>query len=483
MILRNARLGDTLVDVRIVDGTIVELGAIDEPGTDVDGRWLLPGLWDQHAHFGQWAMHRQRVDLSGAASAVEAARTVAAAQRPPAGVALVGGGFRAALWPDEPTAALLDAAVRDVTVGDAAVGDGTLSDFPVVLISADLHSCWLNSAALNRFGFAGSGGLLREDDCFAVVRALDDIPTSVLDGWVRDAGRAAAARGLVGVVDLEMSWTFDDWVRRRAGGFDSLRVRAGVYPQFLDRAIADGLHTGDQLGDLLEVGPFKIITDGSLNTRTAYCVDEYPGMPGYRGMLTVQPDELSRWLRRATDAGLVSAVHAIGDRANTLALDAFEAIGCRGRIEHAQLLSTADLPRFAELGVAASVQPEHAMDDRDVADAHWGGRTHRAFVLRSLLDAGAELLLGSDAPVAPLDPWVTIAAAVGRDRGGEPWHPEQRISFDEALAASVQSSVRVGEPADLVLVDRDPWAADSTQLREMPVAATLLAGRFTHTAL
>ena len=142
-------------------------------------------------------------------------------------------------------------------------------------------------------------------------------------------------------------------------------------------------------------------------------------------------------LRRATAAGLDCAVHAIGDRANTLALDAFAATGARGRVEHAQLLGPADLARFAELGLVASVQPEHAVDDRDVADRYWAGRTHRAFAYRSLLDAGAELVLGSDAPVAPLDPWITLAAAVHRSADGRPsWHPEQEIPLDVALAAS-----------------------------------------------
>ena len=201
-------------------------------------------------------------------------------------------------------------------------------------------------------------------------------------------------------------------------------------------------------------------------------------------MLTIPPAELMSLLELAVGVGFEVAVHAIGDEANSLALDAFAATGAVGSIEHAQLLAERDVPRFAALGVVASVQPEHAMDDRDVADHHWHGRTGRSFVLRSLLDAGARLALGSDAPVAPLDPWVSIAAAVGRARDGrEPWHPEQSITFVEALDASTRSTVSVGQPADLVLTDIDPYSADPELLRSMPVAATLLAGRFTHNAL
>lgn len=464
MILRNARVGDAVVDLRVVDGVIAELGPIDEPGLDLEGRWVVPGLWDQHVHFSQWAMSRQRVDVSAAGSAAEAAALIAAADRPPADVVLVGIGFRDALWSDVPTRELIDSAVSDV---------------PVVLISGDLHSCWLNSLAANRFGVSQT--LLVEEECFAVVRALDDVPEHVLDGWVSDAGRAAAARGVVGIVDLEMTWNVDNWLRRMRVGFDSLRVRFGVYPQYLDRALAAGYRTGLGLAELLEVGVFKIITDGSLNTRTAYCIDPYPGMGEYRGLLTVEPHALVDWMRRAD--GFVPAVHAIGDDANHLALDAFEQLGVGGRIEHAQLLSADDFARFAALGVAASVQPEHAMDDRDVADRYWAGRTGRSFALASLHRAGATLLLGSDAPVAPLDPWVTMAAAVGRSRGREPWHPEQRISAEVALAASVETRVEVGAVADLAVVELDPLEASEGQLRGMPVAATLLAGRVTHSRL
>ncbi|MET0726492.1 MAG: amidohydrolase family protein, partial [Leifsonia sp.] len=224
----------------------------------------------------------------------------------------------------------------------------------------------------------------------------------------------------------------------------------------------------------------------SLNTRTAYCFDPYPGLTGDEayGLLTVPPDALVPLLQTARDAGLRPAVHAIGDQANTLALDAFETLGVGGSIEHAQLLGGTDVSRFAALGVTASVQPEHAMDDRDVADRYWAGRTDRAFVLRSLLDSGAVLALGSDAPVAPLDPWVGIAAAVGRTRDGRaPWHPEQAITVQEAVAASARTSVAVGEPADLAILDADPLQATMDELRTLPVAATLLGGRFTHTVL
>ncbi len=266
-------------------------------------------------------------------------------------------------------------------------------------------------------------------------------------------------------------------------------MSAAVYPSRLDAAIKRGLRTGDEVGadgSLVQVGPLKLFTDGSLNTRTALCRDPYPGLEGTDGAHGIEetaPDELVRLMRHAAAHGIEPAVHAIGDRANTVALDAFEAVRCRGRIEHAQLLSPQDLPRFAQLGVTAGVQPRHATDDRDVADRHWAGRTERAFAYGDLLAAGARLEFGSDAPVSPLDPWLAIASAVSRTDDERPaWHPEQRLSVPDALVAAARGHrlIRVGDPADLVVVDVDPLDADPDTLRAMPVHATMTNGRWTH---
>jgi predicted amidohydrolase YtcJ len=151
-------------------------------------------------------------------------------------------------------------------------------------------------------------------------------------------------------------------------------------------------------------------------------------------------------------------------------------------VEHAQLLDGADLARFAAAGVSASVQPAHIVTDHRVADRYWPGRTSRAFAYRSLLDAGVALVLGSDAPVSPLDPWLTMAAAVVRAQDGEPpWHPEQALTVREALMASMAagSGVRTGQMADLVVVDEDPLACDGAALAAMAVAGTMVSGRWT----
>jgi predicted amidohydrolase YtcJ len=480
---------------------------------DLDGRFVIPGLWDNHVHFTQWALLSSRVDVSPAVSAVDVVgrltSVVGGAGAHETESPLIAFGVRDGLWPD--TAAL-----------NAALLDTVSATRPVVLISADIHGCWLNSAALSHYGLAGHPtGRLREDECFEFMRRLDDVPDEVGDALVAEAGRAAARLGVVGFVDFEMRDNLADWRRRIAHGFRSQRVSFGIYTDQLERSIAAGLRTGDivpDTGGLLTVGPFKIITDGSLNTRTAYCFDEYEGLEGHdhsRGLLTVTPDALLTVLERATDAGLTPAVHAIGDQANASALDVFERLGASAgarsgapadsdsqasaggaadrlpalvgaRIEHAQLVAAADFERFARLGIAASVQPEHAMDDRDIADRYWNGRTDRAFAFESLRASGAALLLGSDAPVAPLDPWQTMAAAVGRSRDGRSaWHPEQSLSAQTALTASTNgfASIGVGMPADLAVVERDPLAGSPDDLRGMPVSATFLAGRATHLTL
>jgi predicted amidohydrolase YtcJ len=490
ILLRRARLADhgSTQDVLITAGRVTEVGSIKASGDvsdviDLDGRFVLPGLWDRHVHFDQWAQARARLDVSGAETAAAAARIVAesvATHPPPPGTSVIGFGFRAALWPVPPTREVLDEAC---------------SDIPVVLISADLHSAWLNNAGLRRFGHAGDAtGLLRDDAAMRVIGESTDAGDDVMDAWCKTAAQAAAARGVVGIVDMEKPWSLAAWTRRMAGGQHPIRVASAVWSERLDDAIAQSLRTGQVIADtdgLLTVGPFKVISDGSLNTRTAYCHDAYMTSDSGGdtcGVLLVGPDELSALMRRATSAGLICAVHAIGDAANAEALQAFAQTGARGSVEHAQLLDDADVQRFAQLHVIASVQPEHLLDDRDVTDRYWADRSARAFPFRSLLDAGATLTFGSDAPVAPLDPWVAIAAAVHRSRDGRPpWHPEQEITIREALSASMPPDrrtlvLRAGDPADLIVLDRDPFSADPAALRTMPVAATMLDGAWTHRA-
>lgn len=474
IVLRNGRIGvgGRAGDLVIEDGKVISAGGrADLPGAQVvqlDGATVLPGLWDSHVHSGQWALARRRIDLSAARSARETADLAAKAAVERPGELVSGYGFRDALWPDTPHKDLLTA------------------DEPMVLVSNDLHAAWLSPPALALVGLGDHPtGVLRERECFEVMTRLPAATQAQLDRWCIEAAQAAAARGVVGILDFEFADNVTDWLRRAETGNVAVRVACSVPAARLDDAIQRNLRTGDLVpgaGGLLEVGPVKLFLDGSLNTRTAYCADPYPA-DGGTGVLAMSPAELASVMRRAAANGLHPAVHAIGDLANAIALAAFESVGCPGRIEHAQLIGDADLARFARPGLVASVQPAHCPDDRDIADKLWRGRTGRAFPYGRLLAAGAVLEFGSDAPVAQLDPWDGIAAAVTRTDDERPaWHPEQAMSLADALAATSRgrTTVAEGSAADLVIVAEDPVPTDAAALRAMPVLGTLLAGHWTY---
>ncbi len=488
LLIRRARLVSltasaptTPVDLRVVAGRVAEIAPrlARSPGeevVDVEGRWVMPGLWDHHVHMLQWAQLLVRLDTSGTsgpAAVLDLVRSRLATE--PGDAPVVGFGHRIATWPEQPTTAALDAVA---------------GDRPVVLISGDAHHGWLSSAALRMLGLTPRDGIVHEAEWFEAYARLSARPDILAQGESAIAGavQRAAALGVVGVTDFEFGGAYADWPARLARGIGDLRVRAATYAEGLDEVIRGGRRTGDPLEDsgLVRMGPLKIISDGSLSTRTAYCCQPYLG-PGATdhpyGVLNTPPDELRALLTRAHAAGLEIAVHAIGDAAVASALDGFAATGARGSIEHSQLMAADDIPRMARLGLVASVQPAHLIDDRDVAEVCWADRTERCFPLRAMTDAGIRLVFGSDAPVSPLDPWLEIATAVrrsGDERG--PWHPEQRLTVTEALAASTdgQGTVAVGARADLVVLDVDPRRAAEERV---PVAATLLAGRFTHWAL
>jgi predicted amidohydrolase YtcJ len=220
------------------------------------------------------------------------------------------------------------------------------------------------------------------------------------------------------------------------------------------------------------------------------------------GVEITSREELEEIVRRGAERGWPVAVHAIGDQANRNALDAFEATrdawepkGLRQRIEHAQCLAAEDLPRFAELGVACSVQFSHAPSDRDLADRLWAERLDGTYAFRSLLDSGAVVANGSDAPVEELDPLAGIAAGVLRTIDERPpWRPEEALTVEQALHATCvapawlarderrRGTLVPGHFADLVVLDRDPLAVEPEELRQLRVVATMVGGRWVHNA-
>lgn len=213
------------------------------------------------------------------------------------------------------------------------------------------------------------------------------------------------------IVDLDMAHNIPSWTRRVQKGATSLRIRCGMYDPHLSDATTLGLRSGDVVPNtrgLVTVGPYKIITDGSLGSQTACCHHAYPNDPTNFGLFAYEVPTLREMLKKAIDGGFQLAVHAIGDKANALTLATLAFLPSPplpgSTIEHAQLLDFADIPLFKKLGLVASVQPVHMIDDKELCDQFWPGRTERSFPFHSLVEAGVELRLGSDAPVAPLDP-------------------------------------------------------------------------------
>jgi predicted amidohydrolase YtcJ len=486
-VLRNCRIVELGVgpgwagpaDVVIEQGMVQNIGhGLERPlgieEYDADGRWLVPGLWDHHVHLAQWTARGQRLDLAGTESpehVVAVVRDHLARNPGP----LVGVGHRLGLWTTEPTVAMLDAIAPDS---------------PVVLIAGDGHHAWLNSRALEPLGLPPRAGVVAENEWYEAYTRIDVVmEPDVSPAAFRRTLDRAAALGITGIVDLERGQTAADWEPRDS----PIRVRVATYADGLDAAIAAGLRTGDVLPgspERITMGPLKIISDGSLNTRTAWCCEEYADGSGC-GAPNQTSAELAGLLDLAHSRGLEVATHAIGDRALREALVAYDVTGAAGSIEHAQLVRREAVPTMARLGLRASVQPAHLLDDRDVTEAIWPDRAERCFAFRWMLDEGVELALGSDAPVSPLDPWLAIAAAVHRSADSRPaWHPEQALTPREALAASVdgQGSVHAGMPADLVLLDADPLvqlgdtAETAAALRRMPVSLTLVGGEVAFSA-
>ncbi|HEY6962054.1 MAG TPA: amidohydrolase family protein [Gaiellaceae bacterium] len=455
---------------------------------DLGGRVVVPGFSDAHVHFPTWALAQHEVSLDGCASLDEALARLRGAAPGPGGW-IRGYGWRSGDWQPvrEPTRQDLD-----------AITGGT----PTALIAKDYHSLWLNSAALALAGgdLEVHGGVVERDEHGEPTGVLreeaawrfKDRYMIVSDDDYLEAMRAgvklANSRGVTSVHDKD-GWlgALRLWSKLEERGQLTLRVWQSIPADAVDHAAAVGLRSG--IGSpFLRVGYLKVFMDGTLGSRTAWMLDG-------SGVQITSGDELAEIVRRGAEVGFPVAVHAIGDRANREALDAFEQtreqwqpLGLRHRIEHCQLLAPEDLPRFAALGVACSVQFTHAPSDRDLADRFWAGRTDGAYAFRSLLASGAVVANGSDAPIEELDPLAGIRAGVRRTIDErDAWHPEQTLTVDQAFHATCvapawlarderrRGTLVPGHVADLVVLDRDPWDDLDAQ-----VVATMVGGRWVH---
>ncbi|HKP17502.1 MAG TPA: amidohydrolase [Gaiellaceae bacterium] len=474
---------------RVAGGVGTHETALASPDVvDLGGRCVLPGFNDAHVHFPTWAVAQRQVRLEGADSLAEALACVReAVAAVPTGRWLRGQGWRSADWGEEPSKETLDAVTGSV---------------PTALLAKDYHSLWLNSAALalaNGDLQVPGGvvevdargeptGVLREESAWRFKeRYVETTDEEYLEA-MRAGLRVAAARGVTAFHDKD-GWLPSIprlWQRLEDEGALCLRVWQSLPHDRLD-ALAD-LGLGAGLGsDRLRLGYLKVFMDGTLGSQTALLLEG-------SGVEITGREELADIVRRGAAAGWPVAVHAIGDRANRNALDALEEtrpewaqLGLRHRIEHAQCLALSDVPRFAALGIAASVQFSHAPSDRDLAERFWPDRLEGAYAYRSLWDSGAVVANGSDAPIEELDPWAGVCAGVLRD-----WRPEQAVTLEQALTATCvtpawltgderrRGKLLPGYAADLVVLDRDPLAIPVEELPEVQVVATMVAGRWTH---
>jgi predicted amidohydrolase YtcJ len=461
---------------------------------------MVPGWVDAHVHFIWWALQMSQLDLRETKTLDEALAAIAKyARASPEGAWILGGRFDKNVWGNWPSRGDLD-----------SVTDGR----PAALRSRDGHCRWVNTAALARAHVtrdtaAPAGGTILYDDRGEPTGILQENANSLIDAVVplptddemlaaaRLGQREAWKRGLVGFENLD---AFRDrlplasFQRMHAAGELGIRATIGIPRAKLDEALALGLRTG--FGDeWLRIGHLKIFTDGALGSQTAALDEPYAGSE-QRGILTIEPETLTQEVARAAAGGIAVAIHAIGDRAVHVALDAIAptrtiAPELRQKIEHLQLVRADELGRFAALGVVASMQPIHATSDRDLADRYWGPeRAKRAYPWRTLLASGARLAFGSDAPVESIDPLLGIHAAVARRRPGDAdaWTPGQKLTLDEALAGYssgpayalgrelTSGTLAVGMACDATVVDRDLARLPEADILAAAVRATITAG-------
>jgi predicted amidohydrolase YtcJ len=502
----------------IREGRFLALGGDDEiralarPHTrsiDLDGHLALPGLTDAHFHYRKWALGRHGLPLADVASLSDLRERLAhkASETPPAHW-IVARGWSESRWPDPrmPNRADLD---------DAAPAHR------VILVRYCGHLAVANSRALEQVGITSDtpnppGGIIDRDETGRPTGVLRDLAINLVSDVIpppseeeataamREGFPALHRLGLTGVHDMGLAEgpALFLWQRLRAAGELLLRAWVGIPVERLGEAIALGLRTG--FGDeYLRVGHVKLFADGSQGARTAWMLEPYQDADC--GLPVTSPAEIADVIRRADRAGLSVAVHAIGDRANREVLNIFERMGsdkrvrltvppvAPHRIEHVQNIRPDDVPRLAQLGVVASVQPVHVIDDLPVVERSVGARGCFTYAFRDMLAAGATLAFGSDCPVANPNPlWGIHAAVTRQQRDGSPpggWYPAQRLTVAEAvwgftmgaaLAAGRQAdlgSITPGKLADLVVLDRDIFGIEAPEIAGAQVVLTVLDGQ------
>ena len=493
------------------DGRVVatlSAGTAAPAGTVIDAKdaTVLPGLIDAHGHVMELGYQALSVDLTGTRSLAEAlARVKTYAAANPAARWITGGGWNQEIWRlgRFPTAAELDTAA---------------SGRPVWLRRVDGHAGWTNSAGLRAAGVTAAtldpaGGRIERGPGGAPSGVFVDRAKNLVERHLPKSSAAEsiaaldkalaimASAGLTGVADMGVdpgTWRLYQAfaangrltarITAMAGGIDALHVIAPDGP------------VGWSGDERLSLPGVKLYADGALGSRGAWLKADYSDAAGNRGLRFHSDAELRGWVDEATRRGFQVATHAIGDAANAQVLDAYARVPAaararlRLRIEHAQVVDPADLPRFAALGVIASMQPTHATSDKNMAENRLGtARLAGAYAWRTLIDGGARFAGGSDFPVESPNPFYGLYSAVTRqDHDGLPpggWRPSEKLTPVEALAAfttgaayAAHAETRVGtltpgKWADFIIVDRDLFAGDPATIWQTKVSQTWVGGK------
>lgn len=477
----------TIVTGGDANGTILMVGGSQLLGhrlpedrlEDLGGGYVTPGFWDSHFHLTDYgrSFSRMRFDEGDTREAI-LARVKEDAETRTSGEWIIGAGWNRAALQAEPDKEQLDRA------GLA---------HPVLLMSLDYHTAWINHEAERRLRVStGADGILREGEAF---HAQGEAMRQSATDPAADAARGmqeAAKLGLVGVTTIE------DVMGLRAlqsppAGATRIRTQVFLRDGQADWLMASGLKAGFG-SDFLRIMGVKLFMDGALGSHTAWMKHPYDDQSDNVGMSVLEEERLLDTLQQLAEQESVAAVHAIGDRAVHEALRAFQRWPVqsgviKSRIEHAQLLDDEDLALASRASVALSLQPCHLLFDRPIADAFWGQRGRHAFRIRDILGALIDTVFGSDAPIADPNPVWGLWAAVHRARPGDmPWYPEQRISVRDAIRSYTEVPARIdGRPSGRLEPgcwgDMTVWSEDLEEAlihkspADIHVAATIIGGR------
>jgi predicted amidohydrolase YtcJ len=472
---------------------------------DGKGQTMLPGMIDAHGHVMGVGFQALTLDLSTTNSLAEAQSAIAAyAAKNPDRRWIIGRGWNQEKWGlgRFPTSADLDSVV---------------ADRPVFLERVDGHAGWANSRAMALSGITATtkspaggriemvagkpSGIFVDAASELIGRNLPVPRPAERDNALVKAQEILLAQGITAIADMGTS--MEDWQSyRRAGDGGWLQIRIFGYAAGIENmvAIAGPGPTPWLYEDRLRLGGVKLYLDGALGSRGAWLKKAYADAPGQTGLQFLQSAQIRNLMVRASMDGFQTAVHAIGDAANSEVIDAVEELSGtfpgdrRWRIEHVQIVDPADLPRLGKHGIISSMQPVHQTSDRTMAEARLGAeRLSGAYAWNSIQRAGGKLAFGSDTPVESADPFAGLATAITReDASGQPfggWMPQERVSREQALAGFTTGaayaafaetklgSLTPGHRADFILVNTDPLLASPSDIRATIVEETWVGGR------